>query len=77
MPFWNKEGDDRLLFVTENEQADLGFIQAVSGMGFIVDTGVHSRGTYGTQGVDVGFPYGLIVFGSATSSGLYHSGRME
>jgi hypothetical protein len=73
VPFWNKEGDGRLLFVTENEQADLGFIRAVSGMGFIVDTGALT-GAAGTQGVDVGRPYGLIVFGSATSSGLYHSG---
>jgi hypothetical protein len=74
VPFWNKVGDDRLLFVTENAQADLGFIHAVSGMGFTVDTGALT-GSQGADGVDVGRPYGLIVFGSATSSGVYHSGR--
>jgi hypothetical protein len=74
VPFWSKVGDDRLLFVTENAQADRGFIQAVSGMGFTVDTGALT-GAAGAQGVDFGRPYGLIVFGSATSSGVYHSGR--
>ena len=69
VPFWRRETDNRLLFVTENAAADLGFIHAVSGMGFYVKTG-NLSGTFDTQYVKN--QYGLIIFGSATTSGAYN-----
>jgi hypothetical protein len=73
VPFWKKENDDRVLFVTENATADLGFIQAVSGMGFFFETGLLT-GAGAIQADQIDISYGLVIFGAATSSGLYHSG---
>ena len=74
MPFWNKPNDENLLFITENFQADLGFIQTVSGMGFSVAASGSLTGANGMEPSDLESLYGLIIFGSATSSGAYTDG---
>ncbi|MHA2052811.1 MAG: hypothetical protein ACW99F_04350 [Candidatus Hodarchaeales archaeon] len=68
--FWSNP-KDRIYFVTENAQADNGFVQQLRSMGFTVHTGDQS-GVGGGQSLD-SF-YSLIIFGSATSSGNYNSG---
>ena len=72
VPFWNKQNDDRVYFVTENANADIGFIRAISGMGFTFETGSLTGSNINPGLLDA--LYGLIIFGSATSSGLYGSG---
>ena len=71
VPFWRRETDNRLLFVTENATADFGFIETLSGMGFYVKTG-NLSGNFNSQYVEN--QYGLIIFGSATTSGAYNDG---
>jgi len=71
VPFWRRETDNKLLFVTENAASDFGFIETLSGMGFYVKTG-NLSGTFDPQYVKN--QYGLIVFGSATTSGAYTNG---
>jgi hypothetical protein len=70
VPFWKKRNDDKVLFVTENITADLGFIQAISGMGFRFQTGILT-GVGAIQVDQIESTYGLVIFGAATSSGLY------
>lgn len=68
--FW-RTSNDRIYFVTENANADLGFVNQLRSMGFTVNTGNQS-GVSGGQYLD-NF-YNLIIFGSATSSGKYNDG---
>ena len=68
--FWSSP-KDRIYFVTENANADSGFVNQLRSMGFTVNTGNQS-GVGGGQSLD-SF-YSLIIFGSATSSGNYNGG---
>lgn len=69
--YWGQSGDDRAFFVTENSEADIGFIETLEAIGFNVTTGNES-GLSGGLGLDEN--YNLVVLGSATSSGNYNSG---
>ena len=66
-----RDQNDRVFFVTENAQADLGFINQIKSMGIKVATG-NLSGVDGGDNLDS--VYNLIIFGSATSSGNYNSG---
>lgn len=67
--FWGDK-KDKVLFATENAQADAGFINIIESMGIPVVTG-NRTGVSGGNGLDD--HYNLVVLGSATSSGAYDS----